>query len=313
MRIIKPKRLSKGDLIGIISPASSPSDLTRIESGARYLEKLGYRVEVAKNVGKYHGYLAGTDEERLDDLHYMFKKKEVKAIFCLRGGYGTPRLLEKINYNVIKDNPKIFVGYSDITALQMAFLQKTGLVTFGGPMVAVDFYNEVSPFTEEHFWSMLTSNKKIGKIHQPNDEKVFQLTKGMAEGRLVGGNLALVASLVGTPYLPPMKDKILILEEVGEQPYRIDRMLNQLRLSKIFNQVNGIILGTFSDCNEADPSTRTLTLGEVISDYFEELKIPIVYKFKHGHIKHTITVPFGTKVKVNASRNNVEFTEGAVS
>ncbi len=313
MRIIKPKRLSKGDLIGIISPASSPSDLTRIESGARYLEKLGYRVEVAKNVGKYHGYLAGTDEERLDDLHYMFKKKEVKAIFCLRGGYGTPRLLEKINYNVIKDNPKIFVGYSDITALQMAFLQKTGLVTFGGPMVAVDFYNEVSPFTEEHFWSMLTSNKKIGKIHQPNDEKVFQLTKGMAEGRLVGGNLALVASLVGTPYLPPMKDKILILEEVGEQPYRIDRMLNQLRLSKIFNQVNGIILGTFSDCNEADPSTRTLTLGEVISDYFEELKIPIVYNFKHGHIKHTITVPFGTKVKVNASRNNVEFTEGAVS
>ncbi len=313
MRVVKPKKLSPGDLIGIISPASSPAELDRIEAGVKYLEGLGYRVEVGKHVGKYNGYLAGTDDERLEDLHYMFGKKDVKAIICVRGGYGTPRILDKIDYKLIQKNPKIFVGYSDITALQMAFLQKAGLVTFAGPMLAVDFYNSVSPYTEEMFWALLTSAKKFGKVELPDDEKIFQLTKGMSTGQIVGGNLSLVAALIGSGYLPIMKDKILILEEVGELPYRIDRMLNQLKHNRIFEQVNGIILGSFAECNEPDPSKRTLTLGEVISDYLSELKKPVVYNFKHGHIKHNITVPFGTEVKVNASRCTVEYMESAVS
>jgi muramoyltetrapeptide carboxypeptidase len=313
MKILKPKKLVKGDLIGIISPASSPDDLTRIELGVRYFEKLGYKVEVGKNVGKFHGYLAGTNEERLDDLHYMFKKKEVKAIICVRGGYGSPRILDKIDYKLIGANPKIFVGYSDITALQMAFFQKTGLVTFGGPMVAVDFYNEISPFTEEMFWSLITSKKSYGKISLPEEDKLFTLNKGNTKGRIIGGNLALISSLVGTPYFPAVKDKILFLEDVSEAPYRIDRMLNQLKLAKVLKQPSGVILGAFVDCNESDPSKKTLTLGEVIGDYFGDLKIPIVYNFSHGHLKNNVTIPFGLMFKLNASRSYVEITESAVS
>ena len=313
MKIIKPKRLSKGDVIGIISPASTPDDLSTIETGVKYLESLGYRVEVGKNVGKVHGYLAGSTEDRLDDLHSMFKKKEVKAIFCVRGGYGSTRMLDKIDYNIIKRNPKIFVGYSDISALQLAFFNKTGLVTFAGPMVSIDFSGEVSKYTEEIFWRLITSNKSYGKIELPDGEKISALKKGTVKGRILGGNLALISSLVGTDFLPEMKDRILFIEEVGELPYRIDRMLNQLRLSKILSHVKGVVLGAFIDCNEIDPTKRTLTLGEVIQDYFGSLEIPVVYNFKHGHIKDNVTIPLGIMFKLNASRNYIEIAEGAVS
>jgi len=312
MKILKPKRLIKGDLIGIISPASSPDDLSKVESGVRYFEKLGYRVEVGKNVGKLHGYLAGSNEERLDDLHYMFKKKNVKAIFTIRGGYGSARLLDKIDYNLIRKNPKIFVGYSDITALQLAIFNKVGLVTFAGPMVAIDFNKDMDPSLEENFWTAVTSNKSFGKIKMPHDEKLFQLNKGDKKGRILGGNLAVFTSLVGTKFLPDMKGKILLLEEIGEAPYRIDRMLNQLKLSKILSQLNGAVLGAFIDCNEKDPTKNSLTLGEVIEDYFSELKVPVIYNFRHGHVKDNITVPFGINVRLNASRNIIEYLEPAV-
>ena len=171
MILQKPKKLNKKDVIGIISPASSPDELTRIQTGVKYLESLGYRVKVGANVGKNHGYLAGTDSERVDDIHSMFKDKNVKAIFTLRGGYGAFRLLDKIDYRVVKNNPKIFVGYSEITSLQMAFFEKAGLISFAGPMVAVDFYDEVSAYTDELFWATITSNKKLGKIKYPEQPK----------------------------------------------------------------------------------------------------------------------------------------------
>ncbi len=313
MRITKPKKLKKGSLIGVISPASSPDDLSTIDSGVSYLEKLGYRVELGKNVGQNHGYLAGTDQQRLDDLHYMFRKKDIKAIFCIRGGYGTPRLLDKIDYSLIRRNPKIFVGYSDITALQMSVFKRTGLVTFAGPMVSTDFHNDVSTFSEEMFWRLITSNKKYGSVKQPGDEKIFELHKGQARGRILGGNLAVFTSLVGTKFFPDLKDKILMLEEIGELPYRIDRLLNQLRLSKAFTQIKGVILGSFIDCNEHDPLKKTLSLGEVISEYLEGTKMPVVYNFKHGHIKNNITVPFGIITKLNTSKGTVEYTEAAVT
>ena len=312
MKIVKPARLKKGSLIGIISPASSPDDLSTVENGAKYLEKLGYRVEIGKNVGQNFGYLAGTDQQRIDDLHYMFKKKDIKAIFCARGGYGTPRLLDKIDYSLIRRNPKILVGYSDITALQMAIMKKTGLITFAGPMLSMDFQSDISEFTEEMFWKILTSNKKFGRISQPDDEKIFELHKGQARGRILGGNLSVFTSLVGTQYFPDLKDRILILEEIGEMPYRIDRLLNQLRLHKAFVNIKGVILGAFIDCNEHDPLKKTLSLGEVISEYLEGTKMPVVYNFKHGHIRNSITVPFGIVTKINTSKNIIEYTEAAV-
>lgn len=314
MAIVKPKRLKHGEVIGLISPASSPEDLSRIDRGVNYLEKLGYRVEVGKSVGLKEGYLAGSDKQRLDDLHDMFKRKEVKAIFCIRGGYGSGRLLDKIDYNLIKKNPKIFVGYSDITALQSAFYAKTGLVTFAGPMVAVDFHDEVSAFTEEVFWRTITSDKKIGKLKNPRNEKFFMLSKGRSVGRLIGGNLTVLSSLIGTDYFPRMKDAILLLEDINEAPYRIDRMVNQLRLIKVFKQVKGVVLGHFVDCVEPDPTKSSFTLNEIIIEYFQkQIKLPVVYNVKHGHIKDNITVPFGVKCVLNASLGFVDITENAVS
>ena len=312
MPLQKPKKLNKNDVIGIISPASSPEELTRVERGVKYLESLGYRVKVGANVGKNHGYLAGSDNERVDDLHSMFKDKNIKAIFTLRGGYGSFRLLDKIDYRIIRNNPKIFVGYSEITSLQMAFLEKANLITFAGPMVAVDFYDEVSPYTNEYFWAAITSNKKLGKLKYPENQKLPYLQKGIASGRLIGGNLAVFAALLGTEYFPNLTGKILMIEDVGELPYRVDRMFNQLRLSGTLKKVKGIILGRFVDCHEHDPNKKTLTLGEVISDYVGALKIPSIYTFPHGHIKDFVTIPFGLKVNMNATRGSVEFMEGAV-
>lgn len=314
MRTLKPKKLQKGDVIGIISPASSPDDLTKIEKGVKYLEKLGYRVEVGKNVGKERGYLAGEDSERLEDFHSMFRNKFVKAIISVRGGYGSARLIDKINYKLIKQNPKIFVGYSDITALQNAIFSQTGLITFAGPMLAVDFWQEeVNSFTEEHFWKMITSNKKVGKLCNPSDEKFFILSKGSAKGRILGGNLAVLTTLLGTKYFPKMKGEILLVEDIGEPPYRVDRFFNHLRLANVLNSVSGVILGRFVDCYENDPTKKSLTLNQVIIDFLENIRKPVIYNFKHGHISENITVPFGLKCNLNASRGIVEILENAVS
>ena len=313
MKALKPKKLESGDVIGIVSPASSPDKLEKIENGVKYLEKLGYRVEIGKNVGKVHGYLAGSDDDRLSDLHEMFKNKNVKAIFSIRGGYGAGRLLDKLDFNLIKKNPKIFVGYSDITSLQLAILKKTGLISFAGPMLATDFSGDVNEFAEENFWKVITSSKKIGKLHNPRDEKFYAISSGRGEGPILGGNLAVLSSLMGTEYLPNFKNSILMLEDIGESPYRIDRLLNQFKLAKILDTANGIILGRFVDCYEKDKSKDTIKLNEVIEHYFSNLKIPVLYSFSHGHIKENITVPLGVNCKLNTSRGFIEVLENAVT
>lgn len=312
MKTVKPKKIVKGDLIGVISPASSPDELSRINNGVKYLESLGYNVIVGKNVGRTTGYLAGSDRERLEDLHSMFSNKEVKAVFTVRGGYGSIRLMDKVDYELIRKNPKIFVGYSDINALQLAFFKECGLVTFSGPMVAVDFHDEVSPFTEENFWRIVTSEKKIGKLHNPNDERFFHLTDGKGEGKIIGGNLTIISSMMGTDYLPKFDKSILLLEDINEPPYKVDRMLNQLRAAKVFKKVNGVILGRFVNCYEPDEMKNSLTLNEVIEDYFHSLKIPVIYNFKHGHIKDNLTIPLGLNAFINSGKGIVEFKEGAV-
>ncbi len=312
MKIVKPSKLNKGDVIGLISPASTPDDLTRIEKSVKYFESLGYKVKTGKNIGKYRGYLAGTDEQRVEDLHGMFTDKDVKAIICLRGGYGSPRLLDKISFKLIRNNPKIFVGYSDITALQMAFLAKCGLVTFAGPMAAVDFHSNVEPYTEEIFWAMVTSAKKFGDYRlDPERETSFYGAKEV-QGRVIGGNLALFCSVAGTPFMPSLKNKIMMVEDVSEPPYRIDRLLNQLMLLKGWDEVQGLISGVFSDSDEPDKEKKTLTAEEVFSDYYGQLNIPYVMNFPHGHIKKNHTIPFGIEVKISPKKKNIRFLEPAV-
>lgn len=309
----KPESLRNGDTIGIISPASSPDDLSRIDKGVAYFERLGYRVEVGKNVGRYSGFLAGTDEERLEDLHEMFSNKNIRAIICVRGGYGSPRLLDKIDFQLIRKNPKIFVGYSDITALQLAFYRKANLVTFAGPMLAVDFHSEINRYTEENFWRTITSTKKMEKVILPEGENLIPFLKGKGEGEIVGGNLSLVISLLGTSFLPKMKNKILFLEDVDEAPYRVDRMLNQLTLAGTLEKLSGIILGEFTSCEEKDVEKKTLTLDEVFQNYLGDLPYPVMKNFPHGHRKANYTIPFGIKTKINADKNYVEFLEAAVT
>jgi len=311
MKYIKPRRLVKGDVIGIISPASAVDDDKLIQNGINYLEGLGYRTEIGNNVGKVRGYLAGTDEERVEDIHQMFNDKKVKAIFCLRGGYGSFRLLNKIDYKLIKNNPKILVGFSEITALQMAFLHKANLITFAGPMLASNFSNGISNYTEENFWKIITSPKKPGRIKLSENDSLSTV-KTEISGKLIGGNLSVFTALLGTGYLPEIKNKILLLEEINEPPYKIDRMLNQLKLNKVFNSVNGILLGNFLDCIESDLKKKTLTLEGVLTDYFGDMQIPVIHSFPHGHIKDIITLSLGTTIKINLKQGFVELTESGV-
>lgn len=302
----------KGDLIGIISPASAVDDDKNIQSGIKYLEGLGYRIELGKNVGKVRGYLAGTDKERVQDIHQMFSDKNVKAIFCLRGGYGAVRLMDKLDYKLIQNNPKIFVGFSEITALQMAILKRANLVTFAGPMVVSNFSKDKNDFTERNFWKVLTSNKKLKRISFIEKDILSNITYGEVTGELVGGNLSVFTTLLGTGFLPDLKNKILLLEEINEPPYKIDRMFNQLRLDKVFDKVRGIILGNFIGCEETDKMKSSLTLEEVFADYLNELKIPIVSSIQHGHSKKMITMPFGIKLKINLDKKHIEFIESGV-
>ena len=309
MEIIKPEKLKRGDVIGIISPSSPVSDKVKLDSGVSYFEKMGYRVKVGINAMKERGYLAGTDEERVEDIHSMFLDNEVKLIICLRGGYGASRLLDKIDYRIVKNNPKIFCGYSDITVLQNAFFMKTGLITFAGPMAGVDFYEDISEFTEQNFWNTVTSNKPI-KLNCPKGKRLSSYRRGIAGGKLIGGNLSMFVSLIGTEYLPEPEGKILFLEEVGEVPYRIDRMLNQLRLSGYLGKIKGVILGSFTDCMENDLQRKSLKLEEVMEDYFiNDFHVPVLYNLNHGHIKDNITIPFGLNVKINGINCSLDFLE----
>jgi len=313
MRILRPKKLSNGDVIGLVSPASAPTDISHVNRMVQYLESIGYRVEVGKNVISDHGYLAGDDVARLADFHEMFKNKNISAIFATRGGYGSGRLLDSLNYSLIRRNPKIFVGLSDLTVLQLALLKRCKLLTFAGPVFATSLFENFDNAAEEFFWKILTSTKKIGKITNPNNEKFYILNKGRCEGKLLGGNLSMITSILGTNYSPDFKDKILLLEEIDELPYRIDRMFNQLRLAKVFDNIKGIILGRFVDCYEKDSTKKTLTLNEIIVDYFNKIKKPVVYNVKHGHINETLTMPLGINTNLNNSRGFIEFTEAAVA
>ena len=314
MKVIIPEKLKKGDTIGLISPSSPLNNPEQLNKAVNYFEKNGFRVKIGESVNKEKGYLAGSEDERVNDLHQMFEDKDVKAIIAARGGYGAIRMIDKLNFNLIRKNPKIFVGFSDITVLQLAIYQKSKLITFAGPMVSTYFgEDELDDYVEEQFWDLLTRDKKVGKIKNPNDEKFFVLNKGRGEGKLLGGNLTSLLSLIGTEYMPSFRNSILFLEEINEPPYKIDRMLCQLRLHKILSHTNGIILGRFIDCYERDSGKKSLSLNDLVIDYLKVLNKAIMYNFKHGHIKQMITLPVGADCKINATRGFIEITQNVVS
>lgn len=313
MAIIKPAALKKGDLIGIITPASPPSVDEKITKGTEYLERLGYRVTFGKNIRRTYGYLAGTDRERADDINALFADKHVKAIIAVRGGYGTPRLLPLLDYPLIKKNPKILVGYSDLTALQLAIYKKTGLVTFSGPMSGVEMWKEIDPFTEEHFWAMVTSKKKFGAVRNPDGRPLKAVVPGSGKGRLLGGNLSLITAIIGTPYCPNFKDSLLFLEEIDEECYRFDRMMNHLRIAGIFKSIRGVIMGELTDVKPSDTSSPFLTLDQVLQDYLPAIPRPVITGLVYGHVPKKLTMPIGINGSMNAHTTTISFDESAVS
>lgn len=313
-KITKPKRLAKGDTIGVIAPASSLS-AEDFNKALQNLADLGFKTKVGKYARGKKGFLAGTDKERLEDVHWAFRDTEVDAVWCVRGGYGVSRLLPDVDFKLIKNNPKIFIGYSDITALHTAIYQNCGLVTFHGPVAA----SYPSDYTKNHVLNVLTNPSAPYKIELSPDNvakesnlfKTEVITKGKTRGKIIGGNLSLLSALAGTPFgLRNTKGKLLFVEDVGEQPYRIDRMLTQLRQSIDMRQLAGIVLGIFEDCNPK--TTDTQSLMDVLKDRLGDLGIPVIYGLSFGHIRDQFTLPIGIEAELDTENATMTFLETGV-
>ncbi len=307
---IRPRRLCPGDLLGVVAPASPAADLARVEAGVRYFEKNGYRVRVGKHAGSVYGYLAGTDEERVADLHAMAADPEVRAILCLRGGYGTTRLLPLLEYELFRRDPKVLVGFSDITALQLALWHRCRLVTFHGPMVSVDFSGNIDPAAEQSFWDAVGGAGGDIVLGEPGTLSV--LGRGRTEGTLLGGNLSLMAALAGTPYMPDFSGAIVMMEEIGEEPYRIDRMLTQLAAAGVFQGVRGIAAGQFSDCLPKDPSRPSLSVEDLLGALSRTLAVPFNTGCRFGHVSSKVTIPIGLQAGFDATRGRLTLVCPAV-
>lgn len=299
--LIKPKKIQPGDTIGIISPAGAVKDDSKWRIAVNFLESLGYKVKISTNAKNKKAYLAGNDEDRLFDLMSFFEDAEIKAIFCSRGGYGTYRLLSKINYEKIKNNPKIFVGYSDITALLLNFMEKSGIITFHGPLAISDFGTlNINNYTANQFFNILENNIKIPYSFS-NLVDYECIIPGKTEGKLIAGNLTVLLGLLGTPYFPDLKNKILLLEDVGEPLYKIDRMLMQLKLAGIFEQISGLLFGEFTSITPSEnPEVDKISPKDIIKEIIKDINIPVGYGFSASHADLKSTLPLGVKYHFNS-------------
>src|SRR5437867_872407 len=315
---IKPPRLSQGDTIGIVAPASAPIDAKAIDRSVKVLQRLGFKVKLGRHLRTKRGFLAGSDDERIGDLMRMFRDPEVRAILCVRGGYGTARLLPLLDYQMIRANPKIFVGYSDITSLHCAFLKKANLVTFHGPMLHSDFSKKEMPdFTLQSFLNTLTRPYAARSICKDYDGRTISvLGRGKASGRLLGGNISLLCTTLGTPYQPSFKEKILFLEDLDEPPYRFDRMLTHLLNAGVLQQVAGVAVGINRNCIDSN-AKRTKEYRQTVEDVLGErlggLKVPIVAGLPFGHVPLNATLPVGVRAELDGTNGDLVIVEPAVS
>jgi muramoyltetrapeptide carboxypeptidase len=313
---LKAKRLSKGDTVGLIAPAGYISE-SNLKEAIENVESLGLKPYYTDRILDRYGYLAGKDDVRAEDLNHMFTNDNVDGIFCVRGGYGVARMLRKINYDAIKANPKVLVGYSDITALHYAIYSQTGLVTFHGP-VATSTFNKYS--VDNLVKTIMNPEERT--VFTPADDSdrgsdfdQYTIREGKAKGELVGGNLSLVVTFLGTPYDVDYKNKILYLEEIEEKPYKVDRMLTHLYQAGKLEEVAGIALGIFRKCDAKVGSAkgeRTLSLKEVLYNKFYDLGIPVVYGLSFGHVENKYTIPFGISSELDVQDKTLTLTEPAV-
>lgn len=309
--ILRAKPLRKGDTVGLITPGSYIPDQD-LAKAIKNMESLGLRVKPGENLRALRGFTAGTDPQRLDDLHSMFADPEVDAIWCARGGYGCTRLLPEIDYALIRNNPKILIGYSDITALTTAIFQETGLICFHGPVAASTF----TDYTRRQLERVLFSTRETLFISPAaaNDEKTddlyqsFPIREGQATGRLIGGNLSLLAAMAGTPYALQPAGKIIFMEDIEEKPYRIDRMLTQLRQASPLEEAVGFGLGIFAGC-KPEPDDRSLNLAETVTGQLASLRKPAVYGLSFGHIAHQCTLPVGVRATLDVAKRSITLLE----
>ncbi|MEH2442585.1 S66 peptidase family protein [Nostoc sp.] len=305
--IRKPLRLQVGDTVGLISPAGIV-DAKDIEAAQQSFSQLGLKVKLGKHILDRYGYLAGKDSDRAQDVNLMFSDRTIKAIIPMRGGWGCNRILPLLDYSLIRSHPKIIIGYSDITTLLLAINARSQMITFHGP-VATSTWNQ---FTVDYFKRILFNGEAVTMQNlNPSEVRVETIAPGKARGKLVGGNLSVLSAMVGSPYLPSWNKSILFVEEVGEDVYRVDRMLTQLKTAGILNQISGFIFGQCTNCKLGDEPSFTLI--QVLQDHILPLGIPAWYGSMIGHIKDKFTLPIGVEVEINAELGTIRMLEAAVS
>lgn len=316
-QLILPPALKKGSVVAITAPASGINS-GEIQEGIDVLKANGCEVVVGKAIYKNYGYLSAPDQERAAELMEFFERSDINCILCARGGYGVMRILPMLDFSAIKKNPKIIIGYSDITALLIAIYNQTKIATFHGPVASSTF----DSFTLDNFIKTLFVPKSINE-QNPNvtlpqitfsDSKLVTLSEGIARGHLVGGNLSMIVSTLGTPYEIETKGAILFLEEVSEEPYKIDRMLTQLWLAGKLKHCAGIALGHFKNCEATSKSGLDIsfTLQQVLEARIQSLGIPAVYGLPFGHVKSKMTLPIGVQAELNATEKTFTIIEPSV-
>ncbi|BEP28643.1 S66 peptidase family protein [Helicovermis profundi] len=308
----KPYALKTNDKIAIIAPAS-PTEIKNIEKVKIAIKKLGLSPVIFPSCYEKHGHFSGIDAIRAKDINDAFLDPSIKGIICLKGGYGTPRLLTLLNYDIIKNNPKIFIGYSDITALHIAFAKKCNMVTYHGPMAAAGLLGVLDEYTLKYLKKALFSYDSLNLLENPENEKIETLVDGVSNGKIIGGNLSLLVSTLGSPYEIDVKGKILFIEEVGELNYKIDRMLTSLALANKFKDCSGIILGTFSNCKPdfRNGVQKDLNLDLIFNEIIVPYNKPTISNFRAGHNYPQPTIPFGVDIELDASKKTITFLENS--
>lgn len=305
---IKPPALKPGDTIAITSPAGAVWDSAQVETFSTILKGFGFKIVLGKTLTEKFGYFAGTDELRAGELNSFFADQTIKGIFCMKGGWGCARLLDKLDYKLIEKSPKVLIGFSDITTLLIAISTKTGLVTFHGP-VGNSGWNA---WTSDMFKSVTMDPNALPVFMNPaTEEAIVTINSGKARGELVGGNLSVITSLMGSVYLPDWKNKILFLEDVKEEPYRIDRALTQLKLCGVLDSISGFVFGKCAKCLAEEPQ-KAFTFHEVILQHIKPLGIPAFYGAMIGHIENKLTVPLGIRAELDADKGTIRPEENSV-
>ncbi len=307
--MITPDPIRAGSTIAVISPSSAPKT-EKLDRGIKYLKSKGFKVKESPNLRGKNKYLSGKGPEQLADIHWAFENDEIDLIICSRGGYGTPRYLDDLDYELIAQHPKWFAGYSDLTALQCALGVETGLVSLSGVMAAVEMAMEggIDPFTEECFWNLLMDPIQGQILKNPSDMPPTVLSPGEGEGQLVGGCLSLFNNLMGTPYFPDVAGNIMVLEDIGENVQHIDRMLSQFKMAGYFHgdeSINGLMLGQFIDAWE-NADEDDFTLEELVRDIIGDVDFPIVSSVAYGHGMRKMTLPLGANVRLNGTDGSLK-------